>query len=142
MCILEADVELRAGRIGRLRARHGDRSSIVKPVVELRFEPITRTTRACPLRATALYHEAGLNTMECQSIIKVVARKFNERRHGHRSIVGEKSKDDVAFRSDDPRLEIFGLRLGADGFLGARRFVRHVSYFRCAGTTILCRYPS
>src|SRR5579864_473754 len=77
MCVFQADVELRAGRIGRLSARHGHRTSVVWSLVELGFELIAGAAGAGAVRATALDDEARFHPMKGQPIIESAAREFD-----------------------------------------------------------------
>src|SRR5437879_1600063 len=54
----EADEELRAGGVGVARPRRAERARVVRQLVELGVERVTRTARAGARRVAALDHEA------------------------------------------------------------------------------------
>ena len=84
--IAVADKELAAGRIGMVRARHGEDAAHVRLVVELRFDLMTRAARAPKMLLgvvfgigiAALNHEAFDDAVKRRAVIKAGLRELLE----------------------------------------------------------------
>src|SRR5262245_40919982 len=116
----ERDVELAAGRVGILRARHGDDAAVVLLLVELRLQRVAGSAGAEPRvargerlgeRVAALHHEARLDAVKRGAVVEAVLRQLDEVLHGLRRVSREELDRDLSalLERDDGAL----LRLGA-----------------------------
>ena len=68
----------------------------MRVVVELGVELIAGAARAVAARIAALNHEARLDAMEREAVVKAGTREFDERRRMLRRVLGIEFEDDVA----------------------------------------------
>ena len=86
----------------------------VRARAELRFEPISGSAGAVPVRVAALHDEARLDAVERQAVVKTGLGQFDERSDVQRRVVGEEREDDVAVSGRDAGLRF--VRARAVGF--------------------------
>src|SRR5216683_6525815 len=86
----EHDVELATRRVGIVAPRHGDRAAHVLVLVELGLDLVSGAARTVALGVAALDHEAGLDAVEGQAIVKALFRERDEVLDGLGRVIGEK----------------------------------------------------
>src|SRR5690242_2916099 len=69
-----ADVELAAGGVGMLAARHRQGPAHVLLLVELRLDGVARPAGAVALRTAALHDEVGHDPVEIEAVVEALLR--------------------------------------------------------------------
>src|SRR5215470_6393497 len=91
-----ADVELAAGRVGVLAARHRHGATHVLLLVELRLDRVARAAGAVALRAAALHDEVGHDPVEVEAVVEALLRQGDEVLDGLRRVLREELDPNLA----------------------------------------------
>src|SRR5262247_1050184 len=91
-----ADVELAAGRVGMLAARHRHGAAHVLLLVELRLDRVARAARAVALGAAALHDEVGHDPVEVEAVVEALLGQGDEVLDGLRRVLREELDPNLA----------------------------------------------